>query len=103
MVEPEFISNIKLEFNSTHSTKPTISKAPTTMTEAHDASRREVAVWESAADLLALSQNKFNFQFAKSVLGKNGEITYNIVWQSKNLGPRLSISWEPIYALNWST
>ena len=73
------------------------------MTEAHDASRREVSVWESATDLLALSRNQFNFQFAKSVLGKNGEITYNIIWQSQNLAPRFSISWEPIYALNWST
>ena len=72
------------------------------MPGAHDASRREVAVWESAADLLVLHANRFNFQFAKSVLGKNGEVTYNIVWQSKNLAPRFGISWEPIYALNWS-
>ena len=72
------------------------------MAEAHDAQRREVQVWEAADDLLALYKNNFNFQFAKSVLGKNGEVTYNIIWQSKNLAPRFNIAWEPIYALNWS-
>ncbi|KAK3904208.1 hypothetical protein C8A05DRAFT_32016 [Staphylotrichum tortipilum] len=71
------------------------------MTEAHDAQRREVQVWEAADDLLALYRNNFNFQFAKSVSGKNGEVTYNIIWQSKNLAPRFNIAWEPIYALNW--
>jgi hypothetical protein len=76
--------------------------ATSAMAEAHDANRREVAVWQESADLIALANNKFNFQFAKSVLGKNGEITYNIIWQSRNLAPRLGISWEPIYALNWS-
>jgi hypothetical protein len=72
------------------------------MATANDTIMREVAVWESPADLIALSNNKFNFQFAKSVLGKNGELTYNVVWQSLALGPRFGITWEPIYGLNWS-
>jgi hypothetical protein len=66
------------------------------------ADARTIAFWEGAADLLALSNSKFNLQFAKSVIGPDGALTFNMVWQSKNLAPRTNISWTPVYGLNWT-
>ena len=63
---------------------------------------RTVDIWESQKDLSLLNQSQFNLQFAKSVTGKDGNPVFNIVWQSKALAPRTSISWAPVYGLNWT-
>ncbi|KAF7540055.1 hypothetical protein G7054_g1632 [Neopestalotiopsis clavispora] len=63
---------------------------------------RQVAVWESNDDLVALIDGGFKFQFAKSVIDKQGNLTYNVVWRSSNMAPRMNISWKPVYGLNWT-
>lgn len=63
---------------------------------------RTVALWESAVDLTALSNNQFRFCIAKSVIDSTGNLSYNMVWQSHGLAPRINIEWEVKYCLNWT-
>lgn len=65
-------------------------------------SNRNVDVWESPYDLGKLASNGFNFCIAKSVIDSSGNLTFNLVWKSKNLAPRDSISWTVQYGLNWT-
>ena len=66
-------------------------------------SQRTVALWESALDNTLLNSNGFNFCIAKSVIDKTGNLTFNMVWQSKAPRPRATISWNVQYGLNWTT
>ncbi|MCJ1379038.1 hypothetical protein MMC17_002137 [Xylographa soralifera] len=63
---------------------------------------RTVALWESAYNLGKLSTNGFSYCIAKSVLDSTGALTYNMVWQSKHLSPRASVTWTVQYGLNWT-
>eukprot|EP01065_Artemidia_motanka_P029266 TRINITY_DN35409_c0_g1_i1.p1 TRINITY_DN35409_c0_g1~~TRINITY_DN35409_c0_g1_i1.p1 ORF type:complete len:395 (+),score=-92.19 TRINITY_DN35409_c0_g1_i1:112-1296(+) len=65
-------------------------------------SERTVEVWNNDEDRIALNNNNFNFQFAKSVVGRDGKLEFNIVWQSCGIAPRTSITWKPVYGLNWT-
>ncbi|MCJ1435479.1 hypothetical protein MMC27_004852 [Xylographa pallens] len=66
------------------------------------ANNRTVALWESAYNLGKLSSNGFSYCIAKSVLDSTGTLTYNMVWQSKSLAPRASVTWTVQYGLNWT-
>jgi hypothetical protein len=61
------------------------------------ADKRTVAVCEVVSDLLRFSQNEFNFKIAKPVNGKDGQLTFNLVWQSRNLAPCTTISWTLVH------
>ncbi|KAF1344454.1 hypothetical protein BDV97DRAFT_272320, partial [Delphinella strobiligena] len=52
--------------------------------------------------LRMLSSNQHQLQVAKSVVGPDGKLSYNVVWQSKALQPFVDIKWEPDYGLNWT-
>lgn len=67
-----------------------------------DADIRRLVVNNEDDDLKTLADGGFNLQVAKSVI-KNGELMYNVIWQSKVLAPTISIRWQPIYGLNWTT
>lgn len=66
------------------------------------ATERTVAIWESPYDLRKLGDNGFDFCIAKSVIDSTGKLTFNMVWQSKALGPIIDVSWTTQYALNWT-
>jgi len=63
---------------------------------------KTVAVWYTIDDYLELWEDHYSFQFAKSVVGTDGELTFNVVWQSCALSPSTSIKWTPVYGLNWT-
>jgi hypothetical protein len=63
---------------------------------------KTIQVYEHELDATKLSQNKWNFQIAKSVDKGNGDNNPNVVWQSKNIAPNIFISWKDVYALNWT-
>lgn len=63
---------------------------------------RTVALWESGYNLGKLSTNGFSYCIAKSVVDSTGALTYNMVWQSKGLSPRASVTWTVQYGLNWT-
>ena len=65
-------------------------------------SKREIEVYESPYDTKRLLDNKWNFQIAKSVTDGNGRLTFNVIWQSRSIAPRTKISWNEVYALNWT-
>ena len=62
-----------------------------------------VVVQEFKNDREVLDASKYNLQVAKSVsTGEDDtEPQYNVVYQSKFLAPRMTISWSEDYALNW--
>ncbi|KAN0073371.1 hypothetical protein V8E54_008591 [Elaphomyces granulatus] len=64
--------------------------------------QRSIQVWESAFNATKLSDNKWNFQIAKSVNNGDGNKTFNVVWQSKSIAPNTLIVWQDVYALNWT-
>ena len=66
-------------------------------------SQRTVALWESGYDNTLLNNNGFKFCIAKSVIDKTGQLSFNMVWQSKVPRPRATISWNVQYGLNWTT
>lgn len=79
---------------------------------------RTLTVNNKGTDLTTLANNKYNLQAAKSVAkGDQREsprdlclqyelmaylVVFNIVWQSKVLGPKINVKWKPIYGLNWT-
>ncbi|RUS13957.1 hypothetical protein BC937DRAFT_94541 [Endogone sp. FLAS-F59071] len=64
--------------------------------------QREIQVWEAQYDAQELISNGWNFQIAKSVANAAGDTTYNVVWQSKAIAPNTYISWQTVYALNFT-
>lgn len=63
---------------------------------------RKIDVWESPYDLGKLSMDRQSLCVAKSVTDSMGKVTFNMIWQSTNLSPRMSVSWISQYALNWT-
>ena len=67
-----------------------------------DSAHRTVDIWESQSDLYLLNQGGFQFNIAKSVLDSKGNLSYNMVWQSQFLAPKMTFDWTVQYALNWT-
>lgn len=65
-------------------------------------SRRKVTVFEPRSDLDDLLKNGFKFNISKSVIKRDGQTEFNLIWQAKTLQPFITISWDPIYAVNWT-
>ncbi|OTA95533.1 hypothetical protein M434DRAFT_28857 [Hypoxylon sp. CO27-5] len=63
---------------------------------------RTIFLYEGADDLRILEESNMTFQLANGVLGRDGEISWNVVWQSRVRCPTTEISWKPNYALNWT-
>lgn len=63
---------------------------------------RTVMVWESQFDLNKLKASNYNFQIAKSVVSASGKVISNVIWKSTALAPTYNISWDVVYALNWT-
>ena len=67
------------------------------------ATTRVITVWQGQYDLAQLKQSGYNFQIAKSVATTpGGPPKYNVVWKSKAIAPTTKISWDQVYALNWT-
>jgi hypothetical protein len=66
------------------------------------ATQRTIEVWEDRNNAKKLSDNKWNFQIAKSVNNGDGSTSINVVWMSKTGAPRTKITWQDVYALNWT-
>ncbi|MCJ1373121.1 hypothetical protein MMC20_004348 [Loxospora ochrophaea] len=66
-----------------------------------DTESRSLTIDNKDPDLVALGQNHFVPQVAKSVFS-NGQLTYNMVWNSLVLAPIMNVKWKPIYGLNWT-
>lgn len=66
-------------------------------------SERKITVWESQYDGVQLQKNKYNFNIAKAVSdGSGGAAAANLIWQSKAIAPITEITWNTVYALNWT-
>lgn len=79
-----------------------MAKTKKTSTSECSPLQRCIEVWESAYNAKKLSENHYNFQIAKSVITGTGGTTCNVVWQSRSIAPKTSISWKNIYGLNWT-
>ncbi|KAL4796121.1 hypothetical protein BDV19DRAFT_388540 [Aspergillus venezuelensis] len=65
--------------------------------------QRTIEIFEDQYDIGKLALNHWNLHIAKSVATDKTSALFNVIWQSKHLAPRTEISWENIYALNWTT
>ncbi|KAF2835457.1 hypothetical protein M501DRAFT_454869 [Patellaria atrata CBS 101060] len=65
-------------------------------------SKRKITIFESQYDAAKLKSNGYQFQIAKTVLKGSGEAETNMVWKSKAIAPVTAISWDVVYALNWT-
>ncbi|MCJ1407579.1 hypothetical protein MMC19_001650 [Ptychographa xylographoides] len=66
-------------------------------------SERNLIVWQSKPDQDRLRKSGYNFQIAKSVsTAPGGPLSYNVVWKSRGIAQKSSISWRAVYALNWT-
>lgn len=64
--------------------------------------QRTVDIWEAESDLVLLTKGNFQFNIAKSVMDSKGNLSYNMIWHSQILAPKMSIDWTVQYALNWT-
>ena len=65
-------------------------------------STRTVHCWEREADSDFISGNNWLWQIAKAVTSGSGSSTSNVIWSSQGLAPNMAVSWDVIYALNWT-
>jgi len=63
---------------------------------------RQLTIASDGPTLAKLGASQYQLHVAKSVIGSNGQPTFNVVWQSKALQPYVDIKWEPEYGMNWT-
>ncbi|KAL1794108.1 hypothetical protein ACET3X_007529 [Alternaria dauci] len=63
---------------------------------------RQLTIAADGPTLAKLAPSQFQLHVAKSVIGSDGQLHFNVVWQSKALAPFVDIKWEPEYGMNWT-
>ncbi|KAF8850498.1 hypothetical protein BDZ45DRAFT_751655 [Acephala macrosclerotiorum] len=66
------------------------------------AAQRQITVWESEYNAVQLQKSNYNFNIAKAVSTGGADAKANLIWQSKAIAPVTTITWNTIYALNWT-
>lgn len=63
---------------------------------------RKLHWYESKDDATNIKKNKWNLQLTKAVAAGTAAPTYNLIWKSRALAPKTTISWNVQYALSWT-